>query len=680
VRVTDFGVACVLAKEALDSGVASSGGTPYYMAPEQHRAMPVDARADQFSFCVALWQAVTGGHPFVAEGGDLAEGVAQGVLRAPGDPAPPRWLIQLLRRGLAVDPAARFPSMTPLLAQLDRQLARKRRRVIATAAVLAAGIAVGAFAMRGSPPPGPVCTDAGAQLDSVWTAPRRITIAAALGPAAGETLPALDRYGEDWRAARTETCRATQLGLQSGELLDLRMQCLDRRLAELEALASVLATGEAPVIEHAAAAAHSLVPLATCSDVIALREVTPLPADPVVRRRVERARVVLARVKADFDTGRFGKGYAGAQAAIPEANAIGYRPLIAETERLLGALAWRTDHGEVAEGALYRAIAAGEAGRAGYVTAEAWLELLWFVAQEQKHLQEARRLGVLAQAAVERYANNPGLTAALEERLGLIALDLHDLDGASAHLQRAYELRRATYGERDPSVAASLQHLALLAVERKDQAKAIELDRQALAILEVADGVDHPDTLLLVNTLAVALHQANRLDEALALYRRGLTSLERTGGKDSFDAAMYLHNMGMVLTTRGHHDEAIAMQRRALAIDEHVRSPDSPDLADQMYELGRTYNAAGRFTEALAALAPALPATERAYGPDSADVGLVVEEIGRALVELGRPREAIAPLQRAVTLSAHGTDDKATRRARDVLARARSLAARPRTR
>ena len=39
-------------------------GTPLYMAPEQFQARRADAQTDQFSFCVALYQALYGCHPF----------------------------------------------------------------------------------------------------------------------------------------------------------------------------------------------------------------------------------------------------------------------------------------------------------------------------------------------------------------------------------------------------------------------------------------------------------------------------------------------------------------------------------------------------------------------------------------------------------------------------------------
>jgi len=43
-------------------------GTPRYMAPEQWQGCVADAQADQFAFCVALWEALYGQLPFAADG------------------------------------------------------------------------------------------------------------------------------------------------------------------------------------------------------------------------------------------------------------------------------------------------------------------------------------------------------------------------------------------------------------------------------------------------------------------------------------------------------------------------------------------------------------------------------------------------------------------------------------
>ena len=59
-------------------------GTPAYMAPEQFAGEGSDARTDQFSFSVALWEALHGQRPF---GGDnpiqLMVSVVSGAVRKP---------------------------------------------------------------------------------------------------------------------------------------------------------------------------------------------------------------------------------------------------------------------------------------------------------------------------------------------------------------------------------------------------------------------------------------------------------------------------------------------------------------------------------------------------------------------------------------------------------------------
>lgn len=134
VRVTDFGLArsAGAAREradvedvsALVTSLTETGdlkGTPAYMAPEQFLCAAVDARTDQFSFCVALYEAVYGQRPFAADAlSTLAREVVLGNVRKPPAraDAPPR-LAGVLARGLSADPGARFASMTELLAALE---------------------------------------------------------------------------------------------------------------------------------------------------------------------------------------------------------------------------------------------------------------------------------------------------------------------------------------------------------------------------------------------------------------------------------------------------------------------------------------------------------------------------------------------------------------------------------
>lgn len=102
-------------------------GTPLFMSPEQHQGLLTDARSDQFSFCVALFEALYNQLPF--RGATLAavryKIFTDDVERPPeSSPVPPSVLATLLR-GLASAPGNRFPSMSDLLTALSTALAKE---------------------------------------------------------------------------------------------------------------------------------------------------------------------------------------------------------------------------------------------------------------------------------------------------------------------------------------------------------------------------------------------------------------------------------------------------------------------------------------------------------------------------------------------------------------------------
>ena len=101
-------------------------GTPLYMSPEQHLGEPSDRRSDQFSFCVALYEALYGERPFA---GKTLPSLRHNVVRGRLQPRPtgsrvPEPVHQALLRGLSVLPEKRFPSMQELLTALSFDEAR----------------------------------------------------------------------------------------------------------------------------------------------------------------------------------------------------------------------------------------------------------------------------------------------------------------------------------------------------------------------------------------------------------------------------------------------------------------------------------------------------------------------------------------------------------------------------
>ncbi|MGE0548711.1 MAG: serine/threonine-protein kinase [Kofleriaceae bacterium] len=134
VCVTDFGLARFDADTpelSSDAGVHSppSGltetgtllGTPAYMAPEQFERELIDARTDQFAFCVVLFEALYGKRPFDGDTATQLAASTRAAMTWPSDRVVPAAQRTVLARGLSRDRAARFGSLTELLDNLERR-------------------------------------------------------------------------------------------------------------------------------------------------------------------------------------------------------------------------------------------------------------------------------------------------------------------------------------------------------------------------------------------------------------------------------------------------------------------------------------------------------------------------------------------------------------------------------
>ena len=160
VRVADFGLAvrghtpspiAPTETPTQDSAASITGsgfivGTPAYMAPEQRSGGPADAAADQFALCLSLGEAIAGRRPESDVGGAaLLAFVTERRAAEPGLAA----VCAVLARGLARDPAARFPTIGALADALEACAGVREERAPATLPSAAArrsspGLLVGA--------------------------------------------------------------------------------------------------------------------------------------------------------------------------------------------------------------------------------------------------------------------------------------------------------------------------------------------------------------------------------------------------------------------------------------------------------------------------------------------------------------------------------------------------------
>ncbi|HEV7554878.1 MAG TPA: protein kinase, partial [Kofleriaceae bacterium] len=139
VRLVDFG----LARSTPELAEGTPAGTPRYMSPEQRRGVLADARTDQFSLCVALYEALFDDHPFAgASAEERGVAVLEDRVAIPKSARVPPHIVNAVIKGLACDPARRHPTIDALIGAL-LAAPKSRRRIAWIGAAISIAIAGG---------------------------------------------------------------------------------------------------------------------------------------------------------------------------------------------------------------------------------------------------------------------------------------------------------------------------------------------------------------------------------------------------------------------------------------------------------------------------------------------------------------------------------------------------------
>jgi eukaryotic-like serine/threonine-protein kinase len=700
VCVMDFGLARVHANamslgieqpqsspepNALATNVTRAGvvvGTPSYMAPEQFAGKDLTAAADQFAFCVTLWAALYGERPFAGrEPQEIASNVIAGTRRSPPKGrAVPSWLRRVCERGLAVEPAQRWPSMEALLDTLakGRQRAAVRKGLLAVGVLVLLGAGVQAhrdwdIAQRTS-----ACDATGAEAESAWNAERGhklhdalVATGVSFAPmTADKVTPWLEHQAMAWREARVEACLDADVrGQWDAETLDRSLWCLDARLMELESLVDELTLADAGVVYKGVAAAAGMAPVAACRDVELLGMLTPPPAADREALRAVRADVMRA---GNLErAGRYGKGLELARGALVRAEALAWPPLVAEARLQLGVLLERSGAYPEAEAELERAYFEACKGVAPAVAFDAAIWLARTVGVSSARPVEGRRWARLADVVLADLHDGEHLRrGSLLASLANIHYASGDYDEARALHEQAVLLFEEALGPRHPDVATSLNNLASVHYVIGDYDAAKHLFERALAIREAALGREHPVLANTLNNLANVHYATDDNDEAKRLYERALAIWEPALGPQHPDVANSLNNLAAVHASTGDYGEAKRLLERALAIQEQALPPKHPSLATSLTNLANTHAKTGDHDEAARLFERALAIQEELRGPEHPDVADPLVGLAMAMLEQRRPVDALPLALRAVAIQQGNASARGLAAARGALARA----------
>jgi eukaryotic-like serine/threonine-protein kinase len=715
-KVTDFGLARPLLAASPDGGgeattegaarfdATRSGvvvGTPAYMAPEQLFGRRADARADQFSFCVALFEALTGERPF--GGADLDELRASVRAAFPEDPARsravPAALRPALRRGLSFEPEARFARLDELVAILDRFLAPRpaRRLFVGLGAALVTLLIGGIVAAATRPSP---CAGAAQRGLDAWDPTHHQRVRSAIlatgrpfaADAWAEVERVLDREIKLWSAARVQACEATRVRAErSEESFDRRMRCLDGQLDEITALTDVLSTADDAVVENAVAAVHALPAVEACADGPELDARVKPPKDRAVRDDVDRLEKRLAEVRAQRDAARYAAASTQAHALVDDARAVPFAPLRAEALLLAGDLDDR--QGEYAKAAdLLRDAAFTSLGAGDDATAlAAAASLVQVTGYRLDREDEARFWDRTAEAMIAR---DP--TSRAEPQLhvsrGLVARMKGRYEEALVHAHRALETAERDRGKDSPEVATA--HATIGRVLR-DLGRYEEAEReviQVIALREKLFGVDHP---LVAETRSESSNiylKWGRYDQALSELEIARKIQEKSLGPDHLEMGYTLNRIGNVYLAQEDYERALTYYRQVLALGEKklgkvhpevglahmnlalcLRSMERLDEAEREYaessrildatvgaeysfqamilaDLGTIRFEQRRFAEAEALHRRGLAMAERTLGPSHPELGTILVSLGEDALRDGRAGEAVSLAERGMKL------------------------------
>ncbi|WP_052559315.1 protein kinase domain-containing protein [Enhygromyxa salina] len=668
VRVVDFGL--VRAVDGLDSswartqthaqtrtgstGSLGSGsptptagfvGTPAYAAPEQLEGPSVDARADQYSFCVSVWEGLCGERPSRADD-----------QRAPGELVPlpegarmPLRVRRALSRGLCRAPDHRFADMDALLAELAPLRRAWVGPILAALTAGALGVVVAQTQAEDLPAPPDPCVNAGAAIAQTWGPSQRATVDQQFGVEVGARVGAqLDAWARQWQATAVGTCEAHLVDRQLTTTdYEQRMACLTAGSSRVDTLVRSIERGELKSAPVLAAWLADIEAPETCATAASLGEDRTAP--PALADEIQ-------SLTQDVDHLQFGIGDPALEARLARAAqlharalGLGWAPLIGETAMLLGNLNILASRAEPASRwygeAMDRGLARGDLERVREAQAGLARIQLSLTFNDAAAAWRIERQAALVEALGDR----PTDVARLARQRARLHQLRGDLDAAQRDYERAVALWEAAGPRYGWELATSLRLLAYLHDDRGHRDAVSPLLERARALEQLGGSPRHAADETALDE-GIAASNAGDYARALPLLDKALRLATASQGPRGLLVAQAHVALSGAYDATGEVDLALDHANAADAILLATVGPEHPERAAALSAVGTAEYRAQRFAASAETFARALRIVERHFPPQSRDRGLAMLNLGDALYELGDHAGAQAVLQPALEL------------------------------
>lgn len=683
-RVLDFGLARqstatpspatkaereLMADSSLAAPLTRDGavmGTPGYMAPEQIDGLPTDARSDQFSFCVALWEGLYGKRPFA--GSTLrqhAQEIAAGRLGpTPADSQVPSWVREVLERGLKANPADRWPEMDALIKALRPRAKRNPRRTLFVVGLVLFsifGIGYGVWTRQRLL----VCGGTEKALLGLWDAPRKAKLRAGFqgtglsyaDEAWTRTERALDTWAAEYALTAREVCEAARLRkVDSPELAELKNACLDERLQELSALVTLFEAPDHDVVNNAPLAARELQRAATCTQAAALTR--HLAVDPAEKEAETQLQKKLMEARTLYAAGKYAAGAEKLNEGIPPS-----APPTAQAEAylLLARLEVKRGNPALERNANLNAAVQGlkSGDQALIARGLSRLSLNAALEEENGSLGDAEAWDRLAAAAAARVPGDWEVQVELSRNEGLVDLRRKRYKQALASFERVLELQQKHLGEEHPEVASTLNNLGttLTYLNRFDEA--VTRYDESLRLHEKLEGEDHPNVALALHNLGVALRRMGRFADARAPLERSMRLRKKTLGASHRDTLTVSQSLARLLITLGDLEAAGVLLAELRETRVQLNGAESPELLPVL-ESETELLLAGEYWREAAERAAMYLALAKAHAEKEVPSALLLQ--ARAWTQLGAwadARKVLGELQRRLAAGEKGLEGAA---------------------